>query len=609
MIRLSRAALASATALAALTCSLPAAAQEAADTDPPPLVVGSVGPVIYGPDGRPYTMNIGNGTETLRATVVSSERGLNIVFTDLRDVDPDFFPRTQISAPGGIVFLGSATSRYGFETGDAGSTPGQENSTTDVFGGSAAYRLFETTRTITSNIGGGITANVRAGGVIRSSASAPDSVSAQAAALDQIGALSLPGRRLSAVVTRAGIVEDITEFRVSAITARDTYVVTIITFGPANIIVGKRGRCDEFLTTCEGGLTYAVGDDETNFSTFFLEDVYVTHTVNRTVTSTGTITIDIPFAAYGRVHPAAQAMGFQQSGRFLARLLPGGDMAAARPLGRADSRLSMYLAGIASRSNFDARGGVASSSGTFSGVTGGLAWRASDALTLGLAGEGGRWRWHLDDPVLPERADSAPSWRAGGFAAWSGGPWRIGAAGFGGRQTVRSVASSTLGGGTSTARYRASTYGAGVQAGYALPVGAFTLTPSLGADWLGWHSPAATESGGLAPLAVARASREQWRLHAGLAADHGGEHWLVGAHVTGTYVTGDRTGLVMASDGASAPGRFGIEGPSANRTEAEMGAVIGYRFAPGVTAALSGDARFGRQALTYGGQASLRFTF
>lgn len=477
---------------------------------------------------------------------------------------------------------------------------------------SYAYTINETRNIVTTRMGGGITAQLRIAGSSRVLASATaDTLDAAAGAvLPLAAATALPGRRLPLVVTSSGVVESTaitgTSYDVTGVRSGLSIDVNV---GYTAVTLGARGRCDATFTSCEGGVGAVVIAGTILDLTKYETVIDLTTTIQQTITSTGEVTVDIPFAAYGRVHPAAQAMGFEQGEWFLTRLMPGGDADAARPLGGEHSRLSMFLSGTGERSRFEARGAVAASSGSFTGLRGGFAWRASDALTLGLAGEGGRWRWSLDDAVLPERADSAPSWRAGGFLAYRQGPWRLALAGFGGRQVVKSWASSTLGGGTSTARYSASTYGAGAEAGYAIPAGAFTLTPSLGADWLGWHSPALSESGGLAPLSVAAASRDQWRLHAGLAADHRGERWLVGAHVTGTVVTGKRTGLVTASDGASQTGSFTVDGPSANRAEAEMGGSLGYVLAPGVIAAVSGDARIGAQAFSYGGEASLRVTF
>lgn len=586
----------------ALTAALNAAGMAQAQSAPPALTPGSPGPVIVGPSGQPYTQNIGNGTQQLRATVASSERDLNIAFTRLIDVDPNFYPLAVRSNNNGLLNVGTVTARYGFEVGSAGAAPQQENSTTDVFGGSSAFRLFETSVVTAVNVGGGITANIRAGGVQRASATASSAAAAQSAALGQIGVLELPGRRLPAVVTSTGVTESTSETRVSAITARDSYVVTIVTFGPAPILVGRQGQCSQFLTNCQGGLTYQIGDDETNFNTYHLEDVYVTHTVNRTTTASGTITLDIPFAAYGRAHPAAQTMAFDLSERFLARMLRGDD---AR-WGVGGGKVGLFLEVTAAEQDYRASGVIAASHGSSTGLRGGIVLRVSPDLTLGLAGEGGRGRWTLNDLVLPESTRDH-LWRIGGFAAWSPGPWRITAGVFGGRQTVTSSASSALGGGTSAARYTASTWGAGIAIGHAIPVGVFTLTPSLGTDWLGWRAPAFIETGGGAPLSVAASARDQWRSHVGLAADYRGAKVGIGAFARGTLVSGDRQGLVSASDGVtSGGGSFTIGGPASDRHSVEMGGHVDYAVTASAVIYASGNARIGSAGSEFGGQVGIR---
>lgn len=594
----------------ALSALLLAASPAWAD-DPPPLTIGVPGPVILNESGQPYTSGNGTTTTQLQAVVVSSERGLNIPFTNLTGVDPNYFLPTQIvyqvvaNAPQ-FLTVGNSTGRYEFETGSASLPIIDSQFPNETFSDSRAYRLFETNTINTVNVGGGVTATIRAGGVERASATAASAADAQSQALGQLRALNLPGRRLPAIVTSSGVVESVSESRVSAITARDTYVATIVTFGPEQIVIGARGRCEQFVTNCQGGLTYAVGDDETNYNTYLLEDVYVTNTITRTITSSGEIVLDIPFAAYGRVHPAAQTMAFEQSGAFLTRALHSGNARPTAPLGDAQQRWSVFLEGARRSSDFDADGAVAASDGDFTGARGGFTFAATPALTLGAIGESGDWSWALHDAVLPEHADDAQTWRFGGFASWRPQSWRIALAGFGGQARVRSLASSSLGGGTSTALYDADVYGAGAEIGYAIPVQGLTVTPNVGVDWLGWRAPAFEETGGLAPLSVASASRDQKRFHFGVSADYEAARWNIGGYVRGTYVDGDRTGLVIASDGVSAPGSFVIEGPASDRRQAEIGAHIDYAPRPDVVLSLSGDARGGEQSQSYGLQWGLR---
>lgn len=582
-----------------------------AQAAPPALTPGTPGPAIVQENGQPYTQNIGNGTQPVHATVTGSERGLNIAFSNLTDIDPNYLtlPQVVVDRVEGMFVLrtvGTNTARYGFEP--AGSASGyqfQSGFPESTFTDSYAYRLFETDQINSVTVGGGVSAVVRAGGVQYASATASSAAAAQSQALAQIGALALPGRRLPAVITATGLVESTSEARSSAITARDSYVVTIVTFGPDNIVIGAQGRCQQFVSGCQGGLSYAVGDDETNFNTYLLEDVYVTNTLTRTVTSTGTITIDIPFAAYGRVHAGVQTAGFDLAQRFLARLRRAGSGEGNVALGR--GRATMFLEATGFSGDYAAQGAIAASHAGFEGMRGGVTLPLGEHLTLGLAAEGGHWRWRHADTVLPESAEDS-LWRIGGLAGWQKGPWHVAAGAFTGRQQVRATASSTLGGGTSRARYAATVLGAGVEAGRAFDLGKLALTPTLALDWLGWHRPAFTESGGLAPLSVAGAKRAQLRPSLGLAADWRGRGFVLGATARGFLVTGDRQGLVSATDAAT-PGGFRISGSTAAGSGAELGAHLAVVLAPGISLNAAYAARLAGGHTSHSGEAGIRVAF
>jgi outer membrane autotransporter protein len=497
------------------------------------------------------------------------------------------------------------------------------NSTLNGTGIRYSYTLTDTQIVRTTMIGGGINANVRIAGTtaVLGSGSALTLGPAVAQAMANANLAGLRGRILPPVVTTTGIVQSDVITGVSSVLTGRTDTPTLEDFIAGTsivngvrvldvVVIGPVGRCagrSSFNMSCEGGVQYSLPTGSTSLVVVLDTALTSTTTINRTVTSTGLATVDIPVAAYDRVHPAAQTSGFDQSDRFLARMLRSGDAGFGAALGR-DGRLSMFLEGTAASNDYDARGGVSVSDGSFTGVRGGLAFAASSTLTIGAAGEGGRTRWTLHDAGLPESA-RGDAWRAGAFLRWSPGQWRVQAAGFGGRQQVRSTVSSTFGAGTSTARYDASVYGLGGEVGYAIPAGSFTLTPSIGIDWLGWRAPAFSETGGMAPLTVAAASREQIRPHIGLAADYRGEKVSLGAFARGTLVTGDRQGLVSARDGLSQAGSFAVTGPSSSREEAELGAHIDYALSPAATISISGNARIGSAAASYGGQIGVRVGF
>jgi hypothetical protein len=583
-----------ASALALALCSLVVAPARA---DPPLLMIGAPGPSFYFDLMNPNVTTV----------VFGSERDLNILVTTLATLPPEVTPGNPPGSPVESIPVGGASYAPASGLGErpAGCDPDPDVGCF-ILSTALGYRTIDTVFTNSVTVGGGVTATVRAGGVQLSSITAPTAESAQVQALAAAGAIDLPGRQLPAVITSNGVIENVSETSATVLTGRDTYFSQgVVVFGPGPVPVGNRGRCSlDPVLTCEGGATLYLGQNDTLGAVLILQDLYLTTTITRTITSSGEIILDIPFAAYGRVHPAAQTIGFDQSDRFVARLLRGGDARLAAPLG---GRAMVFLEGAGQSHHYDSDGDIASSHGSSQGVRAGIAVAPHTDLVLGLAGEDQRGRWRLNDEVLPESMRTR-SWRLGGFASWSPGPWRLNAAGFGGNQHVASTADSTLGGGTSTARYEANVYGAGVEAGYAIPVGAITLTPSVGVDWLGWHAPAVNEAGGLAPLSVASSRRDQWRGHIGLAADHQGERIGFGGFVRATFVSGDRQGRVIASDGVSDPGSFTIDGPASDREVGEAGAHVDYALSARATLSLSGSARFGDDTRDYAGQIGLRFT-
>jgi hypothetical protein len=582
---------------------LAVAAPTHAQSAPPPLTEG---PVRVDAGGTPRP-----------TTLLGSERDLDIPFTDLEEVPPVFvnsLGETGIvtaSQPGRNAgeLDSSARARYGFDVGQLlpARSPDEPNGVLAVTTFTFSYSVTESFVTRETRVGGGVTAQVRVAGLGTplASATADTAAAAQALAMGQASFAGLRGRILPPIISSTGVTESVSETRRSAITGRDTYAAVYFNFSDA--IVGNLGMCDRPFGTCQGGITYDVPDfGVLNVDYHVFQDLYVTTTIERLITATGTVTLDIPLAAYGRAHPAAQVVGFGQSDHFLGRLLAQG---AAAPATVGTGRTRLFVEGDRSFGHYRARGAVRRSTQDFTGLRGGVVTEVDGDFSLGLAIEGGHWEWELEDALLPERAEGS-AFRGGVFANWTPGGWRVNAAAFVGRQDVDTKASSNAGAGTSTASYHATLYGAGIEAGYPIEAGAVTVTPGVGVTWLGWHAPAVDEAGGLAPLSVDSVTRHQFRPSLGLSIEGGGGPLRLGVRGRAYAVAGDRRGFVTADDGGlSAPGSFGIAGPAEGRWGGEGGAYAAFTIAPDAAISASWSSRFTGNSTSHSGEIGIRIAF
>lgn len=387
-----------------------------------------------------------------------------------------------------------------------------------------------------------------------------------------------------------------------------------VTVGPGVVQFGVLSACDAptgasaTRPTCTTGaastLNVVGGQVNTNVNIDTVSTIDTTITGTDTYLTSEQYLISAVFAAYGRVHPAAQIMALEQSASFLSAIADGDVFRGnARALDGA-GRWRLFLEAAGQRQDFDAHRDIAASDGAFAGLRGGAAFALNPQWTIGLIGEEGQWHWDGHDRLLPEQARNANSWRLAGFAEWRGAPWRLTLVGFTGQQTVKSITDS--GAGSAEAQYTGSLYGAGARLGRGFAVGGIVLTPSVGIDWLRWDAGAFTERGGLAPLSIRSATRDQTRLHAGLALNRQSGRWDVGAYLRGTLTSGDRRGRVIASDGVSAEGDFAIDGPTADSRQAEIGGHIDFTPQPGLLLGLSAAARAGEQTKSYGVQFGVR---
>lgn len=559
--------------------------------DPPPLVKG---PVVQLPDAP-------NATTRLWAT----DRGLSVSFTTLSSLVPSYSNNIPLGL-GATGPQGYVPFKYGADTATV-SVPATVSGTfTQSIG--FAYTLTETNVTKSVQVGGGITAIVRANGTVLGSATAATSAQAQSLALATATAPRLNGRALRApIISAGGVTESVSESTARLLTGRDTYLTDpgIITFGPGPTLSGNMGRCNSNYSSCEGGVTLRLGGNDTDTKVIWFQDLYVTNTTTRTITSSGTVYLDFASAANGFGHPAAQTVGFEISNRFMGRLLSPQSYA---PLG--DSGISVFVEGTGQTGDLDGAAGLASSSFGFTGLRGGLSSAISDTVSLGAVIEGGHWGWSLHDKAAPEHL-AGDSVRGGAFLDWNAGGWRLNLGAFAGSQQVRSTGSSTQGGGTSVVAYDADVYGAGGEAGYPVAMGNWTLTPLVGISWLGWRTPTFTETGGLAPLTVAAASRDQFRTSVGLGLDQlldlGDTPLAVSAFAKLLGIYGDRTGLISASDGGlSAPGSFAIAGPGSGGVGGEIGAHAALSIAPHAAITLGWSSLLANHATSHAGTIGIR---
>jgi outer membrane autotransporter protein len=121
--------------------------------------------------------------------------------------------------------------------------------------------------------------------------------------------------------------------------------------------------------------------------------------------------------------------------------------------------------------------------------------------------------------------------------------------------------------------------GGSIEAGYDIAAGNLTLRPQAGFTQLEWRRAAFAETGGPAPLSVAKAAAEQGRLWAGLTAAWAmrrERHALsVEAYGRAVSVSGDRVARVTTFDPQLPDVPFIVTGPSHGGAIAEYGVALG----------------------------------
>lgn len=398
---------------------------------------------------------------------------------------------------------------------------------------------------------------------------------------------------------------------------------TVETFGPNVIMTGARSTCNvgtlpsATKPTCTtGGTPYALAVGEVNYNTITTTNYSIdSATTNITTTTLSEVwAVDGTVRQIGTAHAATQAVSFDIGDIFLTRMLAPSQANLGTPLlvdGK-PSRWTAFLEGFGLTGKLGGSASLPGSDYSFVGGRGGLTYAVSPDLAVGVAAQGGRTGWHMGDSISQESA-AGDDVRAGLFALYAPGQWRFAAAGFAGRQHV-DTATSVFGFAPSTGAYDATVYGAGAMAGYAFMVGGVTITPRVGVSWLGWSSPAYTESGGLIPLAVNAATRDQVRPSLGLAVDRAfaldsGAILTLGASGRAFAILGDQDGYVTAGFAGFPGTTFGIEAPGQGHNAIELGGYGAVAFSRTFALTASSTSRLLQHGSSHTGQAGLKVSF
>lgn len=384
------------------------------------------------------------------------------------------------------------------------------------------------------------------------------------------------------------------------VTGRDQYVASTVTFAgtDAFFITGTRINCPQPLSTigCDGGVRVEFPPTDTlnqglSGNSLLFETLYITQSIERTLTGGTTFyeAVLTPLPS-GAVHALAAQGALGGGQRFLDRL---GDHAAL----------------------VDRRGLWGDAEGVWQrfAVTGPLAPSAVDSLalrlgydhaaapgllTLGLAGEYVSDDLAIADTIAPETG-KLDRWSLGAHVRLERGRFTGSLAAMAGHVKTETSGASVLG--AAQADYDATLYGMASRIAVTLGDGPLRAIPEAGASWTGWRRDAFAETGGPAPLSVARARDEQTRLWLG-----GQLRWLSGAgpyrvalatYGRAVWLGADRTPTITATDPQLPDIPFLTAGPTIGRNRAELGASAVLRLGRG-SIAMAWDGSFGSEADT-----------
>ncbi|MFT4026333.1 MAG: autotransporter outer membrane beta-barrel domain-containing protein [Novosphingobium sp.] len=380
---------------------------------------------------------------------------------------------------------------------------------------------------------------------------------------------------------------------------------TVVTFGPADIRIGTLSSCaagslpSTARPSCTntGGVAYRVGDDETNFNTIHNTQYTIGETTATTNTTTifEQYTIDGIIRRIGSVHALAADAGGEAAGLFTQRLRLAGD---------GELRRGFWLTGYGFFGQRGAQGEIAADRRSGEGVTGGFAGRFGDGFSAGVGFDAGRTRLRL--PVVGESGTVALV-QAGVHVGLDRGPFSLRLSGAYGRGHIETATAPADFAFTTGARYGLRTASLSGEAGYAIPLGGWRLTPALGGEWRHAHTEGFAEPGAYGLSAEANGTG-QARGWAGLTLDRsigagGGLRFYARATMQGH----DR--VVLPVGFTLLGGSMQLESPDYGTFGAEAGASALLPLTPGAYLYAAYDARIRGGLALHMATGGVRFLF
>ncbi|WP_260582791.1 autotransporter outer membrane beta-barrel domain-containing protein [Sphingopyxis sp. PET50] len=374
----------------------------------------------------------------------------------------------------------------------------------------------------------------------------------------------------------------------------------VLTMGPGSLTVGAITTCNvgtlpsTTRPTCQDtGTTLVLGNNDTNINV----NTDIIYTVAQATVTTETTTNFEQYMLTGIVRRVGSVHGLapQAAGDSV-------DMFGTR-LRNAGRAPGLWLSGYGWTGERDARGEIPGDKRKAWGMTGGGSVTLAPGLTGGAGFDAGRIRLRL--PAVGERAEINLT-QFGAHLAWSGGGWFVrgsGSFGYGHANTETAPADIAI---TASGRNRIRTTSLSAEAGRDFQVGGWTLTPSVGGQWLRVRSGAFTETGNIA-LEADAASQGFAKGWAGIEAQHEAGPLTVSSYARVTVQDNDPIAIPVRFVGIDVD--MTLDGPSLGAVGGEAGLAAGLKLGPNATAFAAYDARL-RDGLTlHSGTVGVRVRF
>lgn len=405
--------------------------------------------------------------------------------------------------------------------------------------------------------------------------------------------------------------------QVNRITTAEIYV------GPASFQAGTRSQCTGVSTlpgttrpscanvapsatlTLGGSLTQFNGTTPTTINVqagaiATNADVLTTYTIDQTTTVTTTTTV---FEQYtlngivrriGSVHALAADAGGEAAGLFSQRLRQAGD---------GELRRGLWLTGYGFSGRRSTQGEIAADHRSGEGVTGGFAARLGSGWSGGIGFDAGRTRLTL--PVVGE-SGTVDLVQAGAHLGYDAGPFSLRLSGAHGRGHIATATAPGDFAFATSARYGLSTTSLSGEAGYAIPLGEWRLTPSLGGEWRRMSTERLTEPGtfGLAAAANGSDLARDW---AGLALDRPVGKGALRVYGRATVQGHDR--VILPVTFTTLGGAMQLESADYSGLGGEAGAALALPIAQGAWLYAAYDGRFHGGLALHSASGGIRLVF